>query len=167
LDITEELDKSIEQINDILQLTNTRGILITMESISSSRTWNNKLTNIRGKNLEEFLISKQLFVMNEDSEMTTFQITRGSSKKDLTVNNSKLLKVVQVWKIIEEESCSDHKIIQFYTGKYNAHKTGSDFQNRKYVLREENRRKFDTLINQEMAKQKCGFRRGEDNSILD
>ena len=32
LDIIEELEKSIEQINDILQLTNTRGLLITMDS---------------------------------------------------------------------------------------------------------------------------------------
>jgi len=32
LDITEKLDKNIEQINDILQLTNTRGLLITMDS---------------------------------------------------------------------------------------------------------------------------------------
>jgi len=72
LDITEKLDKYNEQINDILQLANTRGLLITMDN-SKSRTWHDKLTNGRGKKLEEFLISKQLFIMNEDSEMTTFQ----------------------------------------------------------------------------------------------
>jgi len=102
--------------------------------------------------------------MNEDSEMTTFQSTRGSSNIDLTISNSKLLKEVQDWKIIEE-SCSDNKIIKFYIGQYNAHQTGSDFQNIKYVVREENRRKFETLITQEMAKQVCGSRRGDDNSI--
>jgi len=87
LDITEKLDKNIEQINDILQLTNMRGLLITMDSNSRSRMWHDKLTNGRGKKLEEFLISKQLFVMNEDSEMT-FQSTRGSSNIDLTISNS-------------------------------------------------------------------------------
>ena len=105
--------------------------------------------------------------MNEDSEMTTFQSTRGSSNTDLTISNNKLLKEVQDWKIIEEESCSDHKIIQFYIGQYNAHQTGSDFQNIKYVVREKNRRKFETLITQEMAKQMCGSTKGEDNSMLD
>ena len=167
LDITEKLDKTIEQINDILQLANTRGLLITMDSNSRSRTWHDKLTNGRGKRLEELLISKQLFIMNEDSEMTTFQSTRGSSYIDLTISNYKLLKEVQEWKIIEEESCSDHKIIQFYIGQYNAQQAGSEFQSIKYVVREENQRKFETLITQEMAKQMCGSRRGEDSRILD
>jgi len=36
-----------------------------------------------------------------------------------------------------------------------------------YVVREENRRKFETLITQEMAKQMCGSSRAEENRILD
>ena len=70
LDITEKLHKTTQQINDILQLAGTRGLLIMMASNSRSRTWHDKLTNGRGKKLEEFLISKQLFIMNEDSEMS-------------------------------------------------------------------------------------------------
>jgi hypothetical protein len=119
LDITKELDKDIESINGILQLANTNSILITMDSNSRSRTWHDKLTNGRGKKLEEFLIAKQLFIINEKSEMTTFQNSRGSSNIDLTISNSKLLKEVQEWKISEEESCSDHKIIQFCIRQYN------------------------------------------------
>jgi len=160
LDISEKLDKTIELINDILQLANTRGLLITMDSNSRSRTWHDILTNGRGKKLEEFLISKQIFIMNEDSEMTAFQSTRGSSNIDLTISNNKLLKEVQEWKIIEEESCSDHKIIQFYIGQYNAHQTGNEFQSIKYVVREENRRKFETLITQEMAKKNVWIQKG-------
>jgi len=38
LDITEKLDKDLKLINDILQLANTSGILITMDSNSRSRT---------------------------------------------------------------------------------------------------------------------------------
>jgi len=91
LDITEKLDNTIEQINYILQLANTRVILITMDSNSRSRSWHDKLTNGRGKNLEEFLISKQLFIINEDSEMTRIHSTRGSSNIDLTISNNKLL----------------------------------------------------------------------------
>jgi len=65
LDITEEMDKNIDTLNGILQITNTQGILITMDSNSRSRTWHDKLTNARGKKLEEFLISKQLFIMKK------------------------------------------------------------------------------------------------------
>jgi hypothetical protein len=103
--ITEEMDKTIDTLNAILRITNTRGILITMDSNSRSRTWDDKLTNGRGKKLEEFLISKQLFIMNEDSEMNTFLGSRGSSNIYLTICNNKLLKEVQEWKISEEESC--------------------------------------------------------------
>jgi hypothetical protein len=67
-----------------------------------------KLTDGRGEKIEEFLISKQLYIMNEDSEMTTFQSNRGSNNIYLTISNNKLLKEVQEWKISEEESCSDH-----------------------------------------------------------
>ena len=68
LDITEQPDKTNELINYILQLANTSGLLITMESNSRSRTWHDKLTNGRGEKLEEFLIPKQLFIMNKDRE---------------------------------------------------------------------------------------------------
>jgi hypothetical protein len=135
LDITENLDKGINLINDILQLANTSGILIKMDSKSRSKTWHDKLTNGRGKKLEEFLVSKQLFIMNEESEMNTFQSSRGSSNIDLTGSNNKLLKEVQQWKISKKESCSDHKIIQFYIGQYNDQQTGNNFHCIKYITR--------------------------------
>jgi hypothetical protein len=95
LDITEKLDKDIKLFDDILQLANTRGILITMDSNSRSRTWHDKLTNGRGKNLEGFITSKQLIIMNKESEMKTFQSSVGSSNIDLKVSYNKLLKGVQ------------------------------------------------------------------------
>ena len=138
-----------------------------MDSNLRSRTWHDKLTNRRGEKLEEFLISKQLFIMNEDSEMKTFQSNRGSSNIDLTISNNKLLKEVQEWKISEEESCSDHKIIQFCIGQHNVRQTGNNIQCIKYIIREENYKKFEALITQEMAQQMCGPRWGEDNRALD
>lgn len=52
MDITEILDKDIKMINDILQLANTRGIIITMDSNSRSMTWHDTLTNGEGKKQE-------------------------------------------------------------------------------------------------------------------
>jgi hypothetical protein len=65
LDITKKLDKDFKLINDILQLANTSGILITKDSNSRSRTWHDKFANVRGRELEEFLISQQLFIINK------------------------------------------------------------------------------------------------------
>jgi hypothetical protein len=98
-----------------------------MDSNSRSRTWHDKLTTVRGRELEKFLITQQLFIINEYSDMKKFQSNRGSSNIDLTVSNYKLLKEVQEWKISEEESCSDHKIIQSCIGQYNNQQTGNNF----------------------------------------
>ena len=77
LDITEKIDKDIKLIDGIVQLANTSGVLITMDSNSRSRTWHDKLTNGRGKKLEEFIISKQLFIINKESEMKSFKAAEG------------------------------------------------------------------------------------------
>ena len=126
LDTTEKLDKGIKLIDDNLQLANTSGEFITMDSNSRPRTWHDELTNGRGKKLEEFITSKQLIITNEESEMKTFQSSRGSSNIDIKISNNKLLKEVQERKISEEESCSDHKIIQFSIGQQNIQKTGKN-----------------------------------------
>ena len=64
LDITENLDKDLQLINNILQLANTSGILITMDSNSRSRMWHDKLTNVRGRELEEFLITQEFWFLS-------------------------------------------------------------------------------------------------------
>ena len=116
MDITENIDTGIQKISHALQLVNRSSILITMDSNSRSRTWYDKLTNERVKTLEEFIISNQLIILNEESEMKTFQGSRGSSNIDLTLSNHRLLTKIKEWKISEDESCSDHKIIQFCIG---------------------------------------------------
>lgn len=142
MDITENIDNGIQKISHTLQLANRSSILITMDSNSRSRTWYDKLTNKRGKTLEEFIISNQLIILNKGSEMKTFQRSRGSSNIDLTISNHRLLTKIKEWKISEEESCSDHKIIQFCIGQYNIQQTGNIFQCTKYIARGENLKRF-------------------------
>ena len=48
----------------------------------------NLRTNNRGKKLEEFIVSKQLHMANEESSSYTFQTERGASNIDLTVMNN-------------------------------------------------------------------------------
>jgi hypothetical protein len=42
--------------------------------------WHDNQTNLRDKTLEEYLIIRDLNIMNEESELTTFQSRRSSSK---------------------------------------------------------------------------------------
>ena len=129
--------------------------------------WFDKLTNGRGKKLEEFLISKQLFVINEKSEMKTFQSSRGSSNIDLTISNNILLKEVQEWKISEEETCSDHRMIQFCIRQQNALQTRNNFQGIKYITRGGNLNKFEALLSHKIAKRMCESSWEKDTKDLD
>jgi len=56
-----------------------------MDSNARSTTWYDAITNRRGRILEEFLISNRLNIANEDSALTTFEFTRGTSNVDLLV----------------------------------------------------------------------------------
>jgi hypothetical protein len=94
--------------------------------------------------------------MNKESEMNTFQSSRVSGNIDLTISDNKLRKEVQVWKISEEESCLDHKIIQFYIGQYNDQQTGNNFHCIKYIIRAENLKKFEALVTQELENISAG-----------
>jgi len=65
-----------------LQFTKAEKLIMGVDSNSRSTMWNDKITNPRGKKLEEFVASHHLHVINEKSERTTFQSTRGKSNID-------------------------------------------------------------------------------------
>jgi hypothetical protein len=103
--------------------------------------------------------------MNEESERTTFQNKRGSSNIDLTIVNNQLLKALQEWEISEEESCSDHNIIKFSIGHDTNHDTEYSYNGHRYVVTDENLKKFDNNLGRMVAMK---FRTGqEDSSNLD
>jgi len=101
------------KIEAIIQHAKGVSVLIAMDSNSRSTSWHDILTNTRGRILEEFLMSKQLPKMNEESDYTTFRNRRGSSNIDLTVIGNQFLRTVVELKISEQESCSDHGIIRY------------------------------------------------------
>jgi hypothetical protein len=57
--------------------------------------------------------------MNERRDGTTFHNRREKSNLYLTIVNNQLLKALTNWEIWDEESCSDHSVIKFYTGQCN------------------------------------------------
>jgi hypothetical protein len=65
------------------------GVIIAMYSNYRSTSWHDILTNRRGRLLEEFLMNKQLHIINEESCLTTFQSNRGTSNIDITVTKTK------------------------------------------------------------------------------
>jgi hypothetical protein len=98
-DYNELMEDNIKTLEKIVKFTKGAKIIIGMDSNSRSTTWHDVLTNSRGKQLEEFLASNQLHIINEDSEETTFQSRRGSSNIDLTIVNNQMLANIRGWEI--------------------------------------------------------------------
>jgi len=84
-----------------------------MDCNATSTSWHDTTTDKRGKYLEEYIISKQLHIMNEPSTNTTFANRIGKSNTDLTLITNYLLRRITDWKISDEESNSDHSIINY------------------------------------------------------
>jgi hypothetical protein len=93
LDIRQQIDIDLTKMEAIIQHAKGAGVLIAMDSNSRSTSWYDTLTNTRGRILE-FLMSKQLHIMNEESGYTTFRTCRGTSNIDVTVISNQLLTAV-------------------------------------------------------------------------
>ena len=88
--------------------------------------------------------------MNEESELTTFQNRRGSSNIDLTIVNNGLLTAIMNWEISEKESCCDN-IIKFGLGQDTYHDTVYDYNGHRYVVTDENLKKFNINLSRRVA----------------
>ena len=80
-DITEEIERGLEKIDKMLEFTKGNGLIIAADSNARSAAWHDTKNNKRGKTMEEFIVGKGLYIMNEESEWTTFHNARGKSNR--------------------------------------------------------------------------------------
>jgi len=159
-DITK--DRERDKIEEMLEFTKGNGLAIAIDSNSRSMAWHDSQTNQRGKIMEEYIISKNLYTMNEKSELTTFQNRTARSNIELTIVNNQLLKALKNWEISEEESCSDHHIIQFSLGQDIYHDTEHNYNGHRYAVTDENLKKFDKNLRRIIAME---FRIGQEDPV--
>jgi len=100
-------------VEKIIQLAKGKGLILSIDSKSRSTLWYDTSANQRGKFLEEFIITSNLLIMNEATDIPTFETTRGQSWIDLTLCNNILAQKTSGWTCSEEESCAEHKILFF------------------------------------------------------
>ncbi|GFS52363.1 hypothetical protein TNCV_4850751 [Trichonephila clavipes] len=87
-----------------------------MDSNSKSELWFNPYSDARGDKISQFISAnkknKNLFIINENC-VPTFRATQGTSYIDITVVGLDLLKDSTSWCLSENESLSDHVMIEF------------------------------------------------------
>jgi hypothetical protein len=88
------IERDLVKIEAVLQHAKGTGVLIAMDRNCRSTLWHDTTTNTRGRILEEYITSNQLYIMNEDSSNTTFRNRIGTGNIDLTVISDRLLRGV-------------------------------------------------------------------------
>jgi hypothetical protein len=73
------LKHDLIKVDAILLHAKRVGAIIAIDSNARSTTWHDTITSNRGKHLEEYVISKQLHIMNEPSAYSTFESRTGKS----------------------------------------------------------------------------------------
>jgi hypothetical protein len=87
LPMDREIDRDLETMEDIIQLSRGDGLILAMDSNARSKLSFDKRTNIRGRAIEELIIARDLLIINEESDTPTFETIRGRSWIDLTICN--------------------------------------------------------------------------------
>jgi hypothetical protein len=113
LPIDRDIELDLETTEDILQITKGEGLILAIDSNARSKFWYDTCTNAWGRSLEEFIITRDLLIINVETDIPTFETNRGRSWIDLTLCNNILAQKTRGWTCGEEESCADHKIIFF------------------------------------------------------
>jgi len=109
--------------------------------------------------LKEFLISRQLYIANEESCRTTFWTSRGANNIDLTVLNNQAIGLICGWAIHDQDSCSDHNIIKCGLGNANTitQPTGNNKGGVRYRVEQRDIAKFQRSLIQIMEQRQIGM----------
>ena len=143
LDIGKDIKEDLNKIKKIIQLAKGKGLLVAIDSNARSKTWHDVITNKRGRQLEEFVIENRLHIINEDSQVTTFESSRGNSNVDLTITDNNMLTLVKEWRCDEQESFSDHRIITFRVEKHRDATRKYTHHGIRFITNEEGYKKFE------------------------
>jgi hypothetical protein len=117
--------------------------------------------------LEEFLMSKQLHIMNEDSESTTFRSSRGTSNIDITVISNQLLSTFAEWEISDQKGCSDHRIIRDALGHSPAQRSEIDTRDMRYKVTKDGIAKFQNNLIRLVERKFCENNKERGTEALD
>ena len=166
-DIQGQIEANLNKIDKVMNITRGGKILIATDTNSRSKTWHDHSTNSRGKKLEEQLAATQLHIINEYSERSTFNNTRGASNTDLTITNNNLLKHVLGWEISEEDSLTDHNYIKFKISTKREKNNINKHSNTKFLIREDKFQLCDNKLVQEMQTYDTATRNIKDAETLD
>jgi hypothetical protein len=86
-DINLSIEDDIRKVEKISAHISKGGLIIATDSNARSKMWFDITTNQREELLEEFIITNNLFIINEYIGIPTFETSGGRSNIDLTISS--------------------------------------------------------------------------------
>lgn len=108
---SEVLENMLDNIRDIIKDAK-KPTIICGDFNAKSTGWQEKITNLRGSILEEWMAENDLCVLNVGNT-PTFQRNESESIIDLSIINTKYTNWITDWHVMEEESLSLHAYVTF------------------------------------------------------
>lgn len=87
-------------------------LIIGCDTNGHHQMWGSKNSNTRGRNLAEYLTTADLSTANIGNT-PTFKSANGETIIDVTITTRTIANRIKEWKVLEEESLSDHRYISF------------------------------------------------------
>ena len=158
-DINRPIYYDLQKMQAIIMHANGVGIVFAVDSNARSTSLHDVLTNKRGKEMEEFFISRQQYIAKEESCRTTFWTSRGFSNIDLSILNNQAIGLKSGWAIHDQESFSDHNIIKYGLGNANTitQPTGNNKGGVRYRVEQRDIAKFQRSLIEIMEQRHIGI----------
>lgn len=97
----------------VLRDSNARNTILGMDANAKSALWHSARTDQRGDDIEDFILTNGVEVMNSRQALTTFEDSRGRGDNiDVTLMTTDCARRTQGWKVTDEE-LSDHRRISW------------------------------------------------------
>lgn len=88
------------------------GLIVGCDANSQHTIWGSSKCNFRGNKLMDFILSSRLTIQNVGTS-PTFVTSRRQEVIDLTLTNKTVTDRITKWRVLEDDSLSDHRYIEF------------------------------------------------------
>lgn len=87
--------------------------IITMNANARLELWFSSENNDKGRNIKEFMVINNLYVLNGANNPPTYFSSTGQSNIDITLASGSMLRFIKNWQVLEHCTSSDHNMIIF------------------------------------------------------
>jgi len=102
------------KVNEVVEYCNTNRLPLVVGGDANAHhtLWGSSDINERGIQLLEFIVEQDLHCINKGHK-PNFVTSNTKERLDVTLVSNDLITKVSFWKVLDTESMSDHKFIQF------------------------------------------------------